>query len=158
MKTVKITQDSSPKSKDGLPAVESMFTQDIIKEGQAAEEEKKKFNFCYAYYSLFVLIGLQVAGNWARTIISPIYSFSGDVPKNETSFYSMVTAVEYLDADEYGKLNGLWYSITFAPSVLFVGYLTEQANRTNMLGMSVLVAGMITFANAYVDYIKNPHW
>ena len=62
----------------------------------------------------------------------------------------MTDAVEYLDADEYGKLNGLWYSITFAPSVLFVGYLTESANRTNMLGMSVLVAGIVTFANSFV--------
>ena len=65
----------------------------------------------------------------------------------------MTDAVEYLDSNEYGKLNGLWYSITFAPSVLFVGYLTESSNRTNMLGMSVLVAGIITFANSFVTYI-----
>ena len=49
----------------------------------------------------------------------------GVAGKHGDPFYSMDKAIPTLNSATYGAYVGLYYSITYAPALLFMGHLTE---------------------------------
>ena len=64
-------------------------------------------------------------------------------------YYIMSHELTELNSETYGNYVGFFYSVTFAPSLLFVGHLTQSWNRKLMIGISCFVWGLASYLHSY---------
>ena len=83
-------------------------------------------------------------------MIANIYGYGLDDSADPT-FYDIKDAIPTFNSKAYGFYVGTCYSISFAPALLFVGHLTEQANRKMMVGVSCFLWGALTAVNYFIS-------
>jgi MFS family permease len=64
-------------------------------------------------------------------------------------YYIMSHELTELNSETYGNYVGFFYSVTFAPSLLFVGHLTQSWNRKLMVGIACFAWGLSTYLHSY---------
>ena len=42
------------------------------------------------------------------------------------------------------------YTLSFAPTLLIIGFITEKVNKVRMVGVTCLIWGLLTYFNAYM--------
>jgi hypothetical protein len=71
--------------------------------------------------------------------------------------YSMKTDVIGFDAQTYAQYLGLWFTITFIPTLLLGGPLIENYHKTNVLGWCNLLSGMAALLHGFITHIWQAH-
>ena len=108
--------------------------QDEIEE----EEVKPKFGI-RAWVVLAIAVLVRVMVQWQRSIFSFAYGYTGTGDQFNNPFYELSTAYPQL-ASNYGTLTGLAYTMPFALFGLYVGKITESANRKWALAIVIALA------------------
>ena len=63
----------------------------------------------------------------------------------------MTEALPGMTSTWYGNYAGFFYSITYAPAMLFMGHLTDRCNRVIMVSLSCMIWGALSYAHAYTN-------
>lgn len=85
-----------------------------------------------------------MSNNWTRTALSAMYGYQVD-GKQDLPYYRIDADVIGFDKIAYSYLVGAAYSVTFIPFIMFVGYITENVNRKNLVGTVCILWGIFTY-------------
>ena len=99
-----------------------------------------------------VIIMIQVSNTWSRNAINAMFGFGID-GYSENPYYTIGKDIPGLDSDTYGSLVGFYYSLTYAPCLLFMGHLTSVLNRKLMVGFACIMWGVFTYLNAHAETV-----
>ena len=116
-------------------------------------DENVEYSMYYSIFCLMVVTCAQISNTWSRTAISSMFGY-GVVGEDKNPFYAISHDIDTLNSDTYGSLVGFWYSLPYAPMLLFVGHLTETWNRKYMIGIACFSWGLASYLNAYATNLS----
>ena len=138
-------------SSAGMPP--SMLDTMVNTEIKVEPDEGLEYNMYYSIFCLLVVTCAQISNTWSRTAISSMYGYGviGVEQQANPDFYKISKAIDNLNPDTYGSLAGFWYSLPYAPMLLFVGHLTEAWQRKYMVGIACFSWGLASYCNSFAN-------
>lgn len=115
-----------------------------------------EFSICYGVYCLFLFSSSAIASLWFKGAMSSFYGYGVD-GKYLDPKYSMKLDVSGFDAQTYAQYLGLWFTITYIPTLLLGGPLIENFPKTKILGISNLLCGMAALLHGTISHIWQAH-
>ena len=113
-------------------------------------ESETEYGLCKGLYVLFLFCVISGFSLWTKGAMAQFYGYSGAGGKAGDPFYSMKLVVNGLNAQSYAQYVGLWFSLTFIPSLLLGGPLIDNLKKTNVLGWCTALSGVTTVLHAFV--------
>jgi MFS family permease len=110
----------------------------VSESDEEIEEEKPKFGI-RAWVVLLIAALVRCLVQWQRSVFSFAFGYTGTGAQFGDPFYELSTAYPALAAN-YGTLTGLAYTLPFALFGLYVGKITESANRKWALAIVIALA------------------
>lgn len=81
-----------------------------------------------------------MSNQWTRTAINAMYGYNVE-GKGDLPYYKIENDIPNFTGDTYAYLVGFLYSVSFIPMIIFVGYITENTNRKNLIAISCFLWG-----------------
>ena len=121
-----------------------------LESGESSQSFHEQENICYKLCCLMLVVLANLSNSWSRTCIIAMFGYGVNHPEHLEAFYKMDVSVEGFDTQSYSLIVGLFFSILFAPGLLFAGYLSDQYNRKVIIGGSCFIWGLLSFMHGYV--------
>ena len=88
--------------------------------------------------------------HWHRKVLNYAYGYTGIGTTANNAIYEISTAYPQLDA-WYGLLQGLIYTLPYASAGLIVGKMSDNVNRSVLLGTVVILASLTMGISGFVN-------
>jgi len=88
--------------------------------------------------------------HWHRKVLNYAYGYTGIGATANNPIYEIATAYPKLDS-WYGLLQGLIYTLPYASAGLIAGKMSDNVNRSLVLGAVVILASLTIGITGFVD-------